>query len=439
MRTDFQTVPEQLAQTMSRIYRLGMTTTSGGNLSALDAKGTLWVTPARLDKAKLQAEDMVSVDSAGVSSGANRATSELPFHLAIYDARPDIRAVVHAHPAALVAFSAAGRVPDTRVLQQVYQQCGEVGLAPYALPGSELLGTSIAEQFAKGLDCVVMDHHGVVVGGRTLNEAFARFELLELTAQTLLNAAVLGKPRTLSAKELAMSRHAGPGAVVTESESPVESLGELRSQLCEYVHRGCERRLFSSTSGAFSARTKQQSFLMTPDQIDHYLLESNDLLELPTKPAVPGNCWGHQSQLHREFYERHPEVNAIVHALPVYASAFSITGTEIQSAVIPESYTVLREIQDCPFELPSTDPGKLAEQVSMRTPVMMIQNHGVLIVGTSVVDVYDRLEVLESAAQAILDCHALGPLQIMPEETLQQLRAALPDAYGAISKGTQEG
>jgi L-fuculose-phosphate aldolase len=87
---------------MARIYQYRMTTTSGGNLSILDSDGSIWITPARIDKGALRVSDIVRVFPDGSSEGLHRPSSEFPFHQQIYACRPDLRAIVHAHPVALV-------------------------------------------------------------------------------------------------------------------------------------------------------------------------------------------------------------------------------------------------------------------------------------------------------------------------------------------------
>ena len=81
-------------RTMERIYRYRMTTTSGGNLSILDDAGDIWITPARVDKGNLTRDDIVRVSPDGSVDGPHPPSSEFPFHRAIYDSRPDIRAIV---------------------------------------------------------------------------------------------------------------------------------------------------------------------------------------------------------------------------------------------------------------------------------------------------------------------------------------------------------
>ena len=109
-----------------------------------------------------------------------------PFTKAVYEARPDICAVVHAHPVALVAFSICQQTPDTRLFHQAHSVCGRTGFVPYALPGSEQLGGNIAGAFKAGCHSVILENHGVVVGGASLSQAFQRFEAFEFAAKTVI-------------------------------------------------------------------------------------------------------------------------------------------------------------------------------------------------------------------------------------------------------------
>ncbi len=89
---------EQITLIMKRIYNRVLTTTSGGNLSIIDENGDIWITPTGVDKGLMKPSDIVCVKADGTIIGDNKPSSEYPFHLAIYRERPDIRAIVHAHP-----------------------------------------------------------------------------------------------------------------------------------------------------------------------------------------------------------------------------------------------------------------------------------------------------------------------------------------------------
>src|SRR5271157_1313905 len=142
---------------MERIYDYRMTTTSGGNLSIRDENGDVWITPTRVDKGSLRREDIVCVGGDGTVAGLHPPSSELPLHQAVYRARPDIRGIVHAHPVALVAFSLVHEVPNTRLFHKARTVCGEVGFAPYELPGSEALARNVAEAYRPGGYCAILE------------------------------------------------------------------------------------------------------------------------------------------------------------------------------------------------------------------------------------------------------------------------------------------
>src|SRR5205807_3908926 len=137
-------------------------------------------------------------------------------------------------------------------LYQACRVCGAVGFAPYALPGSEALGRNIAQAFAAGFDCVVLENHGVVTAGASLQHAFERFETLEFTAKTVIKASLLGEVRYLGDDAVRQS----PPVPQPETEAAPATTAEkeLRRQLCEFVRRSYQQRLMISTQGAFSAR-----------------------------------------------------------------------------------------------------------------------------------------------------------------------------------------
>ena len=191
-----------LVRIMQRIYDGGMTTLSGGNLSIRDAGDDVWITPAGVEKGSLTRDDIVCVHPDGSVTGKHRPSSELPFHVAIYRRRPDLNAVVHAHPPALVAFSIARVVPETAIVPQAERVVGNAGYAPYALPGSEALGASIAGAFVEH-DAVaervsnrhpvaLIENDCVLTVGRSVLEAFDRLEVAEFSAAALLDTASIG-------------------------------------------------------------------------------------------------------------------------------------------------------------------------------------------------------------------------------------------------------
>src|SRR5690606_14610124 len=145
---------EQITMIIDKIYRSGLTTTTGGNVSIIDESGDICFTPSAIDKDPLRPAYIVVIRKDGTIEGRHKPSSEYPFHRAIYKARPDIKAIVHAHPPALVSFSIVRQIPDTNIIPQAKYVCGDIGYAPYELPGSEQLGEVIAREFDKGFNAV---------------------------------------------------------------------------------------------------------------------------------------------------------------------------------------------------------------------------------------------------------------------------------------------
>ncbi|HVX86905.1 MAG TPA: class II aldolase/adducin family protein [Phycisphaerae bacterium] len=416
----------EITETLDRIYAYRMTTTSGGNISVRDENGDVWITPARVDKGTLRAADIVCVKADGTVEGAHRPSSEYPFHRAIYRARPDLCAIVHAHPVALVAFSITDRVPDVSMIPQAAHVCGagKMGFAAYELPGSEALGERIAETFASGPVCVILQNHGAVVGGGNLQEAFERFETLEFAAKTEIKARMLGTPRFLDAGQLALAEK--PRGILPEFDPPAASTGEkmLRQQLADFMRRGYRQRLLTSTGGSFSARVEGGTFLISCTGVDRRGTRIEDLALVRGGKVEGGKRPSRAVLLHAAIYEKHPEVQAIANALSVNATAFSVTGTTLDARTIPESYIFLRDVGVIPYAEQFGDGRAVAGRISMRQPAMLMENNGCLVVGTSVLDAFDRLEVLESTAEAIINARQIGPLAVMGEDRLAELKRA---------------
>ena len=138
---------DQLVMFMQRIYDKGLTTMSGGNLSIRDTQGNIWITPAGIDKGTLTRKDIICVRPDGSCEGPHKPSSELPFHESVYRMRPDLNAVLHAHPPALVAFSIVRKLPDLDLIPSVRHICEQMKIATYAVPGSEALGVEIGKVF----------------------------------------------------------------------------------------------------------------------------------------------------------------------------------------------------------------------------------------------------------------------------------------------------
>jgi L-fuculose-phosphate aldolase len=419
---NYQHPADELVSAMERIYRYSMTTTSGGNLSIRDDDGSIWITPARVDKGNLRREDIVHVLSDGTMEGRYPASSELPFHQSIYHQRPDLRAVVHAHPVALVAFSISGITPNTRILAKTYAICGEVGFAPYALPGSKLLGENIAKVFSEGFNCVLLENHGVAIGGRSFKEAFDRFETLEFACRTSLKSRAMGiAPHFLTEEQLAESLQRSITLETFSPTLPTTKERAVRRELCEFVRRGYRQRLLISTEGSFSARVDQESFVITEHDTDRAIVESGDLALIRQGKHEEGKQPSEALLIHGAIYAKYPEIQSIVIATPINATAFSLAHKKLDVRTIPESYIFLRDVKTLPFAWAYGDGGAITDAVTPEYPVALLEDGGALVIGRTILDAFDRLEVLESTSEAVINAGFLGVVKSMDDSVIDEL------------------
>jgi len=174
---------EEIAYFMCRLYNCGLTTTSGGNISAR-CGDTILITPSATDKGRMTAEQIGMLDMDCNIIGKNfKPTIESQMHLEIYKRRPDVQAVVHAHPVYASAFAGSQRAISTKYLAESLVVVGEIAYAPYACQGTEHLAKIIGDSAEKA-DCIVMRNHGIIALGNNLLQAFDRLEVLENAAKT---------------------------------------------------------------------------------------------------------------------------------------------------------------------------------------------------------------------------------------------------------------
>jgi L-fuculose-phosphate aldolase len=412
----------QLVEILTRIYQQGLTTVSGGNLSIREPNGDIWITPAGLDKGTLTPEDIICVHSDGSITGRHNPSSELPFHQLIYQARPDMTALVHAHPSALVAFSIVRKVPNTLINPQSRAICGAVGYAPYAVPGTAQLGENIAAAFAEGYLSVLLENHGIVTGGDSLLAAFQRLETLEFCARINISASALGGFLTLTDDQVALFNHQDNLLPELAPQAHTSRELELRLQICRFVQRAYERHLMISTGGTVSARIQATTFLMTPYGFDRQYITPEDVVLIQDLQRETGKIPSRAVRLHHEIYRQHPEIHAIITAQPPHATTYSIVQHQFDTRTIPESYILLREMPVTPYGIQYQHPEELAAQVSPRVPVILMQNDAVLTTGKTLLEAFDRVEVAEFSAQALLNTLSIGKLVPIDDAEIENLK-----------------
>lgn len=399
---------EQIVRIMNRIYNNKMTTLTGGNLSVKDHNGDIWITPAGIDKGKLIANDIMCVKADGSIVGKHKPSSELPFHKSIYKKRSNVKAIVHAHPPALVSFSIVRSIPDTNIIPQAKRVCGKVGYAPYALPGSEKLGENIADTFAKGYNVVLLENHGVATGGTNLLDAFHRLETLEFCARIIIQAKRVGTFSTLTDDQISFfdqRQNHLPEFELTEHSSLER---ELRSQIVDIVHRACDRNLMISTEGVASARCEGNNFLITPSGLGRRSIDIEDIVMIQNGKREKGKNPSRSVLLHQAIYEKNPAINAIITAQSPGVTAYAISDQFFETRTIPESYVVLRDIPKIDYGKQYNNPEEIAKVLSKNIHVLLIQNDCLLTSGKDILEAFDRLEVAEFSANSLITSKILG-------------------------------
>lgn len=411
MLASVKTPAEQIVEFMNRVYYNRMTTVSGGNISIYEDDGSVWISPSGIDKGSLTVDDIVRITPDGVAHGKNRPSMEHLFHRAIYKQRPDIRTILHAHPPMLVSFSIAGRIPAVSLLAGAAKGCGKINYAPYAVPGSEKLGANIAAEFARGYDVVMLENHGVVVGGATLPESFQKFETLDHLGRMVYGAKLLG-----GEKGAAVDPDDGFASAGTCRKTPEEE--REAENIAKFCRRAYQRCLFRSGYGAIALRTSAGRFLLTVAECERENLTAAEVAVVDATGCEPGKqVSASLTDYCRTVFAGAPDIKAVYCAQPPAIMAYALSGTVFDPRVIPESYLLLRETP----HFPAGGRHDAARRMSARYPAVLVANDCVLTAGGSLIQAFDRLEVLEYSAQATISALAFGGMKPMGDAQIAEI------------------
>lgn len=193
---------EAICEYGRRMYARNLVGGTDGNLSARLPDGNFLCTPSGVSKGYMKAEDLIVADGQGNKlRGTGKVTSEFFTHLACYEERPDIAAVVHAHPPTATAFTLAGISLAEPVLPELVAALGGIPVTAYATPGTPE-GNDVIRPLIRLCDGVMLDRHGSVTVGTTLESAYFKLEKLEHSATVILAARQLGAVAKLGAAEV---------------------------------------------------------------------------------------------------------------------------------------------------------------------------------------------------------------------------------------------
>ena len=199
---ELRTLKNDLCDICHRMWQNGWVAANDGNVSALTDDNNILCTPSGVSKRDVTPDMLIIVDAQGnILEGNRRVSTELPMHLRCYRERPDVRAVVHAHPPMSTTFAVANKPLDDYGMIETILTFGTVPIAPYAVPGTDQVPDSIAPLIINH-DAILLRAHGALTVGCDLITAYYRMETLEQFARITLYSKLLGGAEELSRSQV---------------------------------------------------------------------------------------------------------------------------------------------------------------------------------------------------------------------------------------------
>jgi L-fuculose-phosphate aldolase len=193
----------QIVEAGKRLRDRFFIASNDGNISARISGNEVLITPTGVNKGDVTEEMILKIDMEGrVLSGSRKPSSETKMHLAVYRTRPDIGAIVHAHPPAATGFAACRiRLDQDVILPEVVFGLGKIGFAEYGTPTTDEIPNAVVKEIP---DCeaMILANHGALTVGPDVMQAYYRMEVLEMYARVRLVTRILGEPKPLMSNEV---------------------------------------------------------------------------------------------------------------------------------------------------------------------------------------------------------------------------------------------
>lgn len=319
--------------------------------------------------------------NAAVTLGTDAPSdSEAALHLEIYESRRDVFTLIHCDFKILKLFSHTGQLPNLNLLPETAISCGKVNrdtLATFLLSDRNLF---ISKEF------------GIFVAGKDPRDAYIRYDNLMRCARTeyLANRSGLAA-HFLSEKHITVHNlKVTPPLVKFQRQVQTAKEEELRSVLADSVRSLTESGLFSISQGTVSVRLSDDSFLITPRDFDRATIKPHQLVLVVGEQCESGKEPSRSALLHRAIYKEHPDVHSIIIALP--ESLMVSACTSLPSA----------SVSRFPFGASVMQPMLFSREISLQTPVAVVENDCAIVLGTSLSDAAFKLQQAEREAKESL-------------------------------------
>jgi len=239
-----------------RLYARGYTASNDGNISVRLDGERLIMTPTNVCKGFMAPEMMCITDLDGRKiAGDRNPSSEMKMHLEVYRQRPDVKAVVHAHPPIATGFAVAGIPLDRAVLAEVVTTLGSVPIAEYATPSTRELPESV-RKYVKAHDGMLLANHGALTLGADVFTAYYKMETIEHFAKISLVARLLGGERLLSREEVTRLETlrgsygiASPAPICPDPADPSPATDAVSCQVVQSPRSMAGERLVPDSAG----------------------------------------------------------------------------------------------------------------------------------------------------------------------------------------------
>ncbi len=193
---------KKLVEICHKVYERGFVAAYDGNISCRTSDNTILITRSGVCKGEVKEKDIVEIDYKGnLLKGKSKISTEHKIHLYAYQKRKDVNAVVHCHPVYSTAFALLGKGLVEHYLPEVLLTLGKVPLCKYATPSTEQVPESL-EPYINYSWAMLLENHGAVTLGKTLDDAYYKMEKLEHAAKIIFLAKLFDKPRVLSRKNI---------------------------------------------------------------------------------------------------------------------------------------------------------------------------------------------------------------------------------------------
>ncbi|WP_320123007.1 class II aldolase/adducin family protein [uncultured Sphaerochaeta sp.] len=400
---------EEICSIMKRAYQKNMVSSAGGCLSIYDGKGFMWISPTSQDKGHLLPEMIAKYDMDGNQLSEYAGSMEWDNHLAIYKARPDVKAIFHTHSSAMLSLVFARESLKTNNFASLAGLMEGSAQIPFSVPGSKQLCEDIVAAAKAHKNILTLDSHGTyILSESNLFDAFKVQDILEMSARTAAIAPALGTVLPgLTNDQIAKYEDAKKVEDFPSFALEQETLEErkTRSLLCELAKRAYENGVLDSYQASFSLRLGDDDFLITPSDGDVANLDGDDIVRVKNGKVESGKNLPMKILMHRSIYQTQKEVGSVLISTPAYAAAYCVTDATFDCTIDPELTFCIKGVGKYPFGTSDKviaadfNPGKLAA---------VVENDFIVAAAPTGVKTLGIVECMEYATRSVVEMSIRG-------------------------------